>query len=155
MTEDNGPMSQADIDALLAALAAGASNAPKTDPPVESQGVKAPETEEVQTAIPMSKPKPVAERLTDPRLRRIAALPMKFRVVLGHETLTMEQVLQLGQNSRVVLDGKWQEPVALTLNGRIVGTGNVVLVGNRFGVQVVQWGMEGTGPQPSKPESLK
>ncbi|PSR31964.1 MAG: hypothetical protein C7B46_16460 [Sulfobacillus benefaciens] len=155
MAEDNGPMSQADIDALLAALAAGASTAPKMMTPVESLEVNAQDTVETPAAQPLSSSKAVAERFKDPRLRPIAAVPMKFRVVLGHQTLTVEQALQLGENSRVVLDCKWQEPVALTLNGRVVGKGNVVLVGNRFGVQVVQWGTEGASPQPSRPEAQK
>ena len=141
MADDTGPLSQAAIDALIASMANDASTTtPKpsvpdprlTEEETEFGGlIGQPEVPPLETG---------SWRVPDSGRPSLASIPVTLRAELGKSMATVRQIRQMGEGTRLVLDRRWQEPVLLTLNGQVVGTARVVLVGNRVGVQVVQWG---------------
>ncbi|PSR36673.1 MAG: hypothetical protein C7B44_07720 [Sulfobacillus thermosulfidooxidans] len=70
----------------------------------------------------------------------LADLQLSFSVEIGTARLVVGDVMQFGVGSRIALKSRWTEPLQLKLNGKVVGHGRVVLVGNKFGVQVTDWG---------------
>ncbi|PSR29079.1 MAG: hypothetical protein C7B46_18795 [Sulfobacillus benefaciens] len=135
MAEENtGPLSQEEIDALLAGMSSNVSEEPKDDSIVVNDSVIAMEQSHPNPAV--HAPVPIA----DPRLRRVADLPVNMTVSLGETVLSLESVLQLGIGSRIVFDKKWHDHATIKLNGLPIGNGRVVLVANTFGVEVTAWG---------------
>lgn len=70
-------------------------------------------------------------------------VPMTFEVVLGSTTLTVREVMEMGPGSVVDLDRAYGEPVDILLNGRLVARGDVVVVGDQFGVKITEILMTG------------
>ncbi len=73
-------------------------------------------------------------------LEKFRDLPVSFKVQIGQTTTTLKQWLDVGIGSRISLDESWRQPVHLFINDRRVGRGVIVLVGNRFGVRITEWG---------------
>ena len=70
----------------------------------------------------------------------LAGLQLAFTAEIGGARLSVGDVMQFGVGSRIALRSRWTEPLLLKLNGKAIGRGRVVLVGNKFGVQVMDWG---------------
>lgn len=65
----------------------------------------------------------------------IMGVPVKMQVVLGAATMPVASLLKLGCGAVVELDRKVGEPVAITINERVIARGEVVVVDDdRFGV---------------------
>lgn len=147
----DGPLSQAEIDALLAALTAASSNpaptpapapTPSEAPPAE-QALASPPAPEAVEEVP---PAPTATRpmaALDPALARFERLTMTFSASIGTARIFVRDWLSLGVGSRLVLESLPHQAVSLKLNGVTVGVGRVVLVNNTLGVEVVEWGRRG------------
>lgn len=65
-------------------------------------------------------------------------VPLTVEVVLGSTELTVKDVLEIGPGSVVELDRAYGEPVDLYLNGRLVARGDVVIIGEQFGVKITE-----------------
>lgn len=72
----------------------------------------------------------------------LAGLQLAFTAEIGGARLSVGDVMQFGVGSRIALKSRWTEPLLLKLNGKAIGRGRVVLVGNKFGVQVMDWGQQ-------------
>lgn len=72
----------------------------------------------------------------------LAGLQLEFTAEIGGTQLSVGDVMQFGVGSRIALKSRWTEPLQLKLNGKAIGRGRVVLVGNKFGVQVMDWGQQ-------------
>jgi flagellar motor switch protein FliN/FliY len=59
---------------------------------------------------------------------------------LGQATLSIEQLLQLSPGSIVKLEPKLNDLVELRLNGAPIARGEIVAVGENFGVRIVEIG---------------
>jgi flagellar motor switch protein FliN/FliY len=59
-------------------------------------------------------------------------------IELGGTVLPLRQILDLGPGSVIRLDKPLGEPVDIVVNGELVGRGEVVVVGDQFGVQVTE-----------------
>lgn len=85
---------------------------------------------------------PIAEQDGDPIVRRDLALldhvSVKLEVVLGQATLTVKHLFALAQGDTLALDTELDAPVQLQLDGKIVGRGHLVAVGDRFGIRVTE-----------------
>lgn len=144
----NGPLSQEEIDAVLKAL--GPSEEKAASEPAGDSAVSHAQTEPQTHALPpkeepkeeQKEPSPEASAAarTDPSLARLYPLTMSLAVSIGETTMALGDLLTLGVGSRIVLNSEWRKPVALKLNGVPVGVGQVVLIGNAFGVKVIRWG---------------
>ncbi len=73
-------------------------------------------------------------------LNRFQGFPVTLKVQVGHTETTLKEWLEVGIGSRISLQESWRRPVHLFINNRLIGSGTIVLVGNRFGVRVTEWG---------------
>ncbi|MFA5664729.1 MAG: flagellar motor switch protein FliN [Burkholderiaceae bacterium] len=69
-------------------------------------------------------------------LDRILDIPVELSVELGRTQLTLKNILQLGQGSVVELDGQAGEPMDIYINGYLIAQGEVVVVGDQYGVRI-------------------
>ena len=56
---------------------------------------------------------------------------------IGHNSLPLSEVLRLGPGSVIELDKSADEPVEILVNGKLLATAEVVVVGDRFGVRIL------------------
>lgn len=142
MPDNNRPLSQGEIDALLQAL----STNPVDSDTAESPETPVPETERPAAAAPerravkRSPPDSAPPAVQDPRLRRTMHLPVTLFVSLGEKNLPIRSLLNWGIGTQIVLNREWQRDVSLKINGLDIGEGRVVIVGNNFGIEVTDWG---------------
>jgi flagellar motor switch protein FliN/FliY len=71
-------------------------------------------------------------------LELVKDVKMNVTVELGKTNLPLKEVLQLGENSVIKLERLAGEPVDLLVNGRLIAKGEVVVIGNNFGVKVTE-----------------
>ena len=73
-------------------------------------------------------------------LENFHELSVTFKVQIGQTRRSLKEWLDVGVGSRISLEESWRQPVHLYINNHRVGSGTIVLVGNRFGVRVTEWG---------------
>ncbi|WP_160113698.1 FliM/FliN family flagellar motor switch protein [Phyllobacterium salinisoli] len=66
-------------------------------------------------------------------------LPVTLQVQLGSHRLTIEEIRQLAPGSTLELDIDLNAPVKIMANGISVGLGHLIQIGDRVGVQLVEW----------------
>jgi len=59
-------------------------------------------------------------------------------VELGHAAVPVREVLQFGAGSIICLDKLAGEPVDITVNGKLIARGEVVVVDENFGVRITE-----------------
>lgn len=62
---------------------------------------------------------------------------LKISVELGRTTMTIREVLNLGPGTVIELDRLAGEPVDISINGKPIAKGEVVVIGDMFGVRVI------------------
>jgi flagellar motor switch protein FliN/FliY len=65
-------------------------------------------------------------------------VPVHISAVLGRASLSVAQLLQLGQGSVLELDRKVGEAIDIYVNNRLVARGEVVIVDDRLGVTMTE-----------------
>ncbi len=147
MADANRPLSQEEIDALLAALSNDALDSPGNEAlPVEQTSGETMETagsveQSAEAERSASTPEQHRQALAeDPRLKRTMHLPVTMQVSLGGKSVPVKALLNWGIGTQFVLNHDWQQPVAVKINGLQVGHGRVMLVGNNFGIEITDWG---------------
>ncbi len=63
-------------------------------------------------------------------------IPVQLTVELGRTRVAIKNILQLAQGSVIELDGLAGEPLDVLVNGCLVAQGEVVVVGERFGIRL-------------------
>lgn len=71
-------------------------------------------------------------------LELVKDVKMDVTVELGRTHLPLKEVLQLEDSSVIKLERLAGEPVDLLVNGRLIAKGEVVVIGNNFGVKITQ-----------------
>jgi len=66
----------------------------------------------------------------------IRSIKVRLTVSVGTCTLTVKDLLSLKEGSVVTLDKGTREPVDVMLDGRIVARGDLIAVGDSFGVRI-------------------
>lgn len=66
----------------------------------------------------------------------IMDVPVEVSVVLGRSKKTIGEVLELNTGSLIELDSHLEEPVEVLVNGKMVATGEIVVVNENFGVRI-------------------
>lgn len=74
----------------------------------------------------------------EPNLELLRDLKLEVMVELGRTSIPLRQVVQLGEGSIIELEQLAGEPVNLSVSGKIVAQGEVVVIGNSFGVKVTK-----------------
>ncbi len=71
-------------------------------------------------------------------LRRILDIPVDIEVQIGSTELPIGDVLRLAPGSVIELDRPAGSAADLIVNGKLIGQGEVVVVGERFGVRITR-----------------
>lgn len=71
-------------------------------------------------------------------LTTVFDVPVSISAVLGRASMTVGQLLQLGQGSVLDLDRKVGEAIDIYVNNRLVARGEVVIVDERLGVTMTE-----------------
>lgn len=112
---------------------------PTTVPPLSAEAPAAsaapPPAPEVQPYVPpaFDAGPPAVE---PEKLDLLLDIPLKVTVVLGRTRRPIREVLKLGPGAIVELDALADEPVEILVNGVPVARGEVVVVGENFGVKI-------------------
>lgn len=75
---------------------------------------------------------------TEPNYELLRDLKLEVLVELGRTSIPLRQVLQLGEGTIIELEQLAGEAVNLTVSGKIVAQGEVVVIGTSFGIKVTQ-----------------
>ena len=78
------------------------------------------------------------EQKTATDLAPVFDVPVNISAVLGRASLSVAQLLQLGQGSVLELDRKVGEAIDIYVNNRLVARGEVVIVDERLGVTMTE-----------------
>ncbi|MBC8095363.1 MAG: flagellar motor switch protein FliN [Akkermansiaceae bacterium] len=71
-------------------------------------------------------------------LNLVMDVPVSLTIELGSCQLPMKEVLQLNVGSVVQLDKPADAPVELSINGKLIARGEVVVIEDRFGVKITE-----------------
>ena len=69
-------------------------------------------------------------------INMILDIPVQLTVELGRARIPIKNVLQLAQGSVVELETLAGEPMDVLVNGYLIAQGEVVVVNDRFGIQI-------------------
>lgn len=65
---------------------------------------------------------------------------VEIEAVLGTTSMTIGELRALVENDVVPLAASLADPVELRVNGRVIGVGEIVAVGDSFGVRITRIG---------------
>lgn len=156
-SDTDGMLSQADLDALIAASGDAAEQSENFFGETEgAQDEVGTETDAADDAAPppgAAAPRsgglvdlpsfaPAAAPLFAPDsaagLGRVRDIPLEVTVELGRTRLLIRDILDLSAGSIIELDKIAGEPVDLLANGMLVARGEVIVIDDNFGVRVTE-----------------
>ena len=70
--------------------------------------------------------------------RLLQDVDVKLTVEIGSAELSLRELLALGESSVIELDRQANELLDVFVNGTLIGRGEVVTVGDRFGVRMTE-----------------
>jgi flagellar motor switch protein FliN/FliY len=79
---------------------------------------------------------PAETKETTESLRLLETIGVKLTVEVGRTELTIRDLLRLSEGSVVELDRLAGDPLDVLVNGTPIAKGEVVVVGERFGIRV-------------------
>ena len=71
-------------------------------------------------------------------LNLVLDVPVSLTIELGGCKLPMREVLQLNIGSIIQLDKPADAPVELSVNGKLIARGEVVVIEDRYGVKITE-----------------
>lgn len=98
----------------------------------------------VQTEVTLPPP-PIPEQVIQPsydlgniNIDLIRDIPVQVRAILGRTRMAIDNILRLGPGHIMELDSLHGEPIELLANERLIARGEVVVVGEQFGVRITE-----------------
>lgn len=91
-----------------------------------------------QTPTPPGASPGVAYDLGNINIDLIRDIPVQVRAVLGRTKMTIDNILRLGPGHIMELESLHGEPIELFANDRLIAHGEVVVVGEQFGVRITE-----------------
>jgi flagellar motor switch protein FliN/FliY len=76
------------------------------------------------------------QTLFDGNLQLIRNLRVKLTVSIGKSEISVGELFGLREGSVLKLDKGTDEPVELLLDGKVIAVGNLVVVGDNFGISI-------------------
>ena len=89
-------------------------------------------------ALPPSKD--LGEPLFAPKIDLIQGVKFRLGALVGHAELTVAELFALKEGALVPLDKATDDPVEIYLDGKLVAEGELVVVGDQFGVRLTRIG---------------
>lgn len=71
-------------------------------------------------------------------LQRLLDIPLDIEVIIGSTVMPLGNLIQLGPGSVVELDRGIEDPVDILVNGKLIAKGEMVIVGDKFGVRITE-----------------
>ncbi len=71
-------------------------------------------------------------------IQRLLDIPLNIEVIIGSTVLPLGNLIQLGPGSVVELDRGIEDPVDILVNGKLIAKGEMVIVGDKFGVRITE-----------------
>ncbi|WP_305098540.1 flagellar motor switch protein FliN [Croceibacterium aestuarii] len=68
----------------------------------------------------------------------IQDIDVRLTVELGRTQMRLREVLELTEDSVVMLDRLTDEPLDVMVNGKLIAKGEVIAEGNRFGLRILE-----------------
>lgn len=68
----------------------------------------------------------------------IQDIDVRLTVELGRAQMSLREVLDLAEESVVMLDRLTDEPLDVMVNGKLIAKGEVIAEGNRFGLRILE-----------------
>lgn len=96
-------------------------------------------------AKPTPKPTRVPEVPHTSNLAQLQGVKVRVSMELGRTEKSLNEIMDFGEQSLIELDRRVGEPIDLFLNGQLFARGEVVTVGENFGVRVTE--ILGRGPE--------
>lgn len=78
------------------------------------------------------------EAMAAANFRLLQDVDVKLTVEIGSTSLTLRELLALGETSVIELDRDANELLDVFVNGTLIGRGEVVTVGEKFGVRMTE-----------------
>jgi flagellar motor switch protein FliN/FliY len=73
----------------------------------------------------------------------IQGLKVNLSVSIGRAEVTVGELFSMKEEALITLDKLTDEPVEIWLDSRLVGRGELVVVGDHFGVRITEFGKTG------------
>ncbi len=80
----------------------------------------------------------VSEKDMAKLLDRLMDIPLNVEVVVGSTVIQIRELINLGPGSVLELDRETTEPVDIKVNGKLIAKGELVVVGERFGIRITE-----------------
>jgi flagellar motor switch protein FliN/FliY len=96
------------------------------------------EAQESEEPVQQVAKKEVTERDITKLLDRLMDIPLNVEVVVGETTIQIRELINLGPGSVLELDRETTEPVDIKVNGKLIAKGELVVVGEKFGVRITE-----------------
>ncbi len=84
-----------------------------------------------------------ARALFPGNLDLIQGLKVNLSVSVGRAEVTVAELFSMKEEALIKLDKLTTEPVEIWLDSRLVGRGELVVVGDQFGVRITEFGKTG------------
>ena len=81
----------------------------------------------------------------------IQDINVRLTVELGRTQMRLREVLDLAEESVVMLNRLTDEPLDIMVNGKLIARGEVIAEGNRFGLRVLELVGRQSAPARSTP----
>lgn len=120
-------MNQAELDALMNSAKAGAPPATVTE-----------ETEETISAPSFAELGLGAASSSEVPLSMLLDLTLPVSIELGRTSMTVQEILRLGRGSVIQLERLAGEPIDIYVGDRRFAEGEVVVLGEHFGVRITR-----------------
>ena len=100
----------------------------------------APETAEAQGADQQSAAAPVAgnSKASAENLRVLENIEVQMTVEVGNTEIKIRDLLRLNEGAVIELDRLAGDPLDILVNGTMIAKGEIVMVGERFGVRFTE-----------------
>jgi flagellar motor switch protein FliN/FliY len=127
------------VEAELSELADGLDQAALEEllleeaPPAHMTGAPLIEEIELEALLPFD-----GDPSADTDIGLLLEVPLSISVELGRTSLTIRELLALGQGSILQLDRHAGEPVDVLVNGKRLARGEVVVIDEDFGIRVTE-----------------
>lgn len=92
-------------------------------------------SEETETVETESGAPPKPEKIGSEKLKILESIEVDISIEVGRTEMTIKDLLLLNEGSVIELDRLAGEPLDILVNGAIIAKGEVVMVGERYGVR--------------------
>ena len=75
---------------------------------------------------------------TTGNLSQMQDVPVTVTMVLGHASKTLDELLEIGEQSVIELEKAVGDPVEISVNGKLFARGEVVTISENFGVRLTE-----------------